>query len=47
MKTCLLGMVEGERVRGRQRMKYMDRIKEFIGCEKMDEVLRLAEDGGT
>ena len=43
-KSCLLGMVEGRRARGRQKTKYMDGIKELIGCERMDEVLRLAED---
>ena len=43
-KDCLLGMVEGRRARGRQRTKFMDGIKEFIGCERMDGVLRLAED---
>ena len=43
-KDCLLGMVEGRRARGRQRTKFMDGIKEIIGCERMDGVLRLAED---
>ena len=41
---CLLGMVQGRRARGRQRRKYMDGIKEVIGCERMDEILRRAED---
>ena len=43
-RDCLLGMVEGSRARGRQRAKYMDGIKELVGCVRMDEVLRLAED---
>ena len=43
-KNCLLGMVEGRRARGRQRMKWMDKIKELAGCERMNEILRLAED---
>ena len=43
-RNCLLGMVEGGRARGRQRMKWMDNIKELAGCERMSEVLRLAED---
>ncbi len=28
---CLLGMIEGKRARDRQRMKYMDGIKEMVG----------------
>ena len=43
-RECLLGMVEGTRARGRQRRKYMDGIKEVIGCETVGEVLRRAED---
>ena len=43
-KNCLLGMVEGSRARGRQRMKWMDKIKELAGCERMNEMLRLDED---
>ena len=42
--NCLMGMVEGRRARGRQRMKWTDRIKELVGCERMGEVKRLAED---
>ena len=43
-KDCLLGMIEGRRARGRQRNKFMDGIKEVVGCGRIDEVLRLAED---
>ena len=43
-KDCLLGMVEGVRARGRQRTKYLDGIKEIVGCGTIDGVLRLAED---
>ena len=42
-KDCLLGMIEGRRARGRQRMKYMDDIKEMVGREKIEEVVGLAE----
>ena len=31
-KDCLLDMVEGRRAKGRQSRKYMDGIKEEIGC---------------
>ena len=41
---CLLGMVEGRRARGRQRMKYMDLVRELIGCGRTEKVLRYAED---
>ena len=30
-KDCLLGVVEGTRARGRQRLKYMDGIKTLVG----------------
>ena len=43
-KECLLGMIEWRRAIGMQRMKYMDSIKELLGCGNMSEVLRLAED---
>ena len=43
-RDCLLGMVEGRRARGRQRIKYMDGIRELIGCGRTEEVLRYAED---
>ena len=43
-KDCLLGIVKGGRARGRQRSKYIDGIKELIGCVRVDEVLRQAED---
>ena len=42
-KDCLLGMVEGSRARGRQRMKYMDGLKTLLGCESIEKVARLAE----
>ena len=42
--NCLMGMVEGRRARGRQRMKWTDKIKELVGCERMEEVKRLAEE---
>uniref|UniRef100_A0A0P4W0B7 Reverse transcriptase domain-containing protein n=1 Tax=Scylla olivacea TaxID=85551 RepID=A0A0P4W0B7_SCYOL len=40
-KDCLLGMIEEKRAWGRQRMRYMDGIKEMVGREKM-EVVELA-----
>ena len=43
-KNCLLVTVEGSRARGRQRVKWMDKIKELATCERMNEMLRLAED---
>ena len=43
-RECLLGIIEGRRARGRQRLKYMDSIKELVGCGSMSEVMRLAED---
>ena len=34
---CLLGMIEGKRARDRQRMKYLDGMKEMVvGKEKME-----------
>ena len=35
-------MIEWKRARGRQRMKYMDGIKEMVGKEEMEEVVKLA-----
>ena len=43
-KDCLLGMIEGTRARGRQRMKYMDGVKAVVGCRSIAEVVRMAED---
>ena len=43
-RGSLLGMIEGRRARGRQRLKYMDGIKEVVGCERAVDVLRLVED---
>ena len=31
-RDCLLGMIEGERARGRQRTKLMDGFNEVFGC---------------
>ena len=42
-KDCMLGMVEGNRARGRQRMKYMDGLKTLLGCTSIGEIARLAE----
>ena len=44
-RKCLLEMIEGRRAKGKQRLKYMDKMKEILSlrCERMDEVLRLAE----
>lgn len=39
-----MGFVEGRRARGRQRVKYMDGIKEVFGCSRIEEVVRLADD---
>ena len=38
-----MGMIEGRRARGRQRMKYMDAIKEMVRREMIEEVAGLAE----
>ena len=43
-RECLLGMIKGRRARGRQRLKYMDGIKELVGCGSVSKVVRLAED---
>ena len=43
-KDCLLGMIDGRRARGRQRMKYMDGLKEIVECSGIGEMVRLAED---
>ena len=43
-KDCLLGMVEGTRARGRQRIKYMDVMKTLVGQRCIGDVVRLAED---
>ena len=42
-KDCLLGMVEGTRARGRQRIKYMDAMKTLVGQRCIGAVVRLAE----
>ena len=41
-RDCLLGMIDRRRTQGRQRMKYMDAMKEMIGREKTDEVVEVA-----
>ena len=43
-KVCLMGMIEGNRARGRQRIKYLDGIKTLVGVRNVGEVVRLAED---
>ena len=43
-KHCLMGMIEGNRARGRQRIKYLDGIKTLVGVRNVGEVVRLAED---
>ena len=40
--TCLLGMIERKRARGRQRL--MDRIKEATDIRRIWEVIKLARD---
>ena len=42
-KDCLLGVVDGTRARGRQRVKFMDGVKTLVGCRNVAEVIRLAE----
>ena len=43
-RDCLLGMIAGKRARGRQRVKYMDGIKEMVRKEKVEEVVKLSRD---
>ena len=43
-KDCFLGMIEGTRARGRQRMKFMDGVKAVVGCGSIAEFVRMAED---
>ena len=43
-KDCLLGMIDGRRARGGQRLKIMDGIRDVTGCETVVDVVRLAED---
>ena len=35
-------MIEVKRARGRQTIKYMNGIKDMVGKEKMEEVVKLA-----
>ena len=42
--NSLMGMIEGNRARGRQRIKYLDGIKTLVGVRNDGEVVRLAED---
>ena len=37
-------MIKGRRARRRQRIKYMDGIKEMVGREKIEEVMELTTD---
>ena len=37
VKDCLLGMIDGRRARGRQRMKYLDGLKEIVGSHGIGE----------
>ena len=42
-KACLLGRVEGKRARGRQRIKFMDSLVQFLGDGwKTVDLIRLA-----
>ena len=43
-KNCLLGMVEGTRSVGRQRMKYLDSLRGDIGIRRTELLVRIAED---
>ena len=43
-KDCLLGMIDGTRARGRQRMKLMDGVKAVTGYGSIGEIIRTAED---
>ena len=41
-RACLLVMTKGRRAQGRQRMKYMDGIKDITGTERIDNIVELA-----
>ena len=43
VKTCILGMMSGERRRGRPRMQYIDNIKKWTRAS-LEENVRLSED---
>ena len=43
VKDCMLGLIEGTRARGKQRMSFMDGVKAVFGCEGIAEVVRMAE----
>ena len=43
-KDCLLGVIGGTRARGRQRRKFMDGLKEWIGSNTIEGVTRLSEE---
>ena len=43
VKTCILGMMHGERRRGRPRMHYIDNIKKWTRAS-LEENVRLTED---
>ena len=42
-KSLLEGMVEGKRSPGRQRLTWMDNIKEWSGLQKYSDCIRAAE----
>ena len=44
VKGCFLGMIEGTRARGRQQMKSMDVVTAIVGCGRIAEIIRMAED---
>ena len=43
-KDCLLGMIDGRKAKGRQRLKFMNGIRDVTGCETVMDVLGLVED---
>ena len=42
-KDCILGLIDRRGARGRERLKFMDGIRDETGCETAVDVLRLAE----
>ena len=43
-KHYMMGMIEGNRARRRQRMKYLGGIKTLVGLRNVGKVVRQAED---
>ena len=43
LNTIIEGYVAGKRPRGRPRLRYMDQIKEDVGCKTYEEMKRKAE----